>query len=131
AGWWRTFGEGPVPLLAFQDGSAEWVGALPLYEGEGPDGPALRLVGGVDVADYLDLVAVAGHEEAVWKAALGALPDGPWRALDLRPVPAGSPSATLLPDLARAAGFACRVEREERCPVLALPAPRADVLAPL
>ncbi|MBI4012268.1 MAG: GNAT family N-acetyltransferase [Candidatus Rokubacteria bacterium] len=119
--WWRTFGAGPLHLLGFQDGAGEWVGALPLYEADGPDGRALRLVGGVDVADYLDVVARAGHEEAVWKAALGALPDTGWRTLDLRPVPAGSPTAALLPGLAAAAGFGCRVEREERCPVVELP----------
>ncbi len=119
--WWRVFGEGPLHLLGFQGGAGEWVGALPLYEAETPEGPVLRLVGGVDVADYLDVIALAGHEEAVWKAALGALPDTPWRALDLRPVPAGSPTAALLPGLAAAAGLACRVEREERCPVVELP----------
>jgi len=129
--WWRAFGEGSLHLLGFQDAAAEWVGALPLYEAETAEGCVLRLVGGVDVADYLDLVAVAGHEEAVWKAALAALPETPWRALDLRPVPAGSPTAALLPDLARAAGFGCRVEREERCPVIELPPSWDDYLATL
>jgi CelD/BcsL family acetyltransferase involved in cellulose biosynthesis len=81
----------------------------------------LRLVGGVEVADYLDLVAVAGHEEAVWKGALAALADVPWRALELLPLPAASPTVTLLPGLARAAGLACRIERLDRCPVIELP----------
>lgn len=131
--WWRLLGEreGSLHLLAVQDGAAEWVGALPLYATATPVGPVLRLVGGVDVADYLDLVAVAGHEEAVWKALLAALADGPWRALDLRPVPAGSPTVALLPALARAAGLACRIEPEERCPVIELPASWEAYLAQL
>jgi CelD/BcsL family acetyltransferase involved in cellulose biosynthesis len=129
--WWQAFGDGSLHLLGFQDAAAEWVGALPLYEAETAEGRVLRLVGGVDVADYLDLVAVAGHEEAVWKAALAALPESPWRALDLRPVPAGSPTATLLPELARATGLGCRVEREERCPVIELPPSWDDYLATL
>ncbi len=121
--WWRTLGEaeGPLHLLGVQDAAAEWVGALPLYEVPAPEGPALRLVGGMEVADYLDVVAVAGHEEAVWKALLATLADGRWRAVDLRPVPAASPTVSLLPALARAAGLACRIEREERCPVIELP----------
>jgi CelD/BcsL family acetyltransferase involved in cellulose biosynthesis len=121
--WWRRFGEGegPLHLLGVQDGSAEWVGALPLYEVRAPEGATLRLVGGVDVADYLDLVAVAGHEEAVWKALLAVLVDGPGRTLDLRPVPAASPTLSLLPTLAGAVGLAARVEREDRCPVITLP----------
>ncbi|MBI3458439.1 MAG: GNAT family N-acetyltransferase [Candidatus Rokubacteria bacterium] len=131
--WWRVLGEreGSLHLLAVQDGAAEWVGALPLYKMPTPVGPVLRLVGGVDVADYLDLVAVAGHEEAVWKALLAALADGPWRALDLRPVPASSPTVALLPALARAAGLACRIESEDRCPVIELPASWDAYLAQL
>jgi CelD/BcsL family acetyltransferase involved in cellulose biosynthesis len=119
--WWRTFRDGELHLYGAQDGAGEWVGALPLYAGSGPAGPVLRLVGGVEVADYLDLVAVAGHEEAVWKGALAALADVPWRALELLPLPAASPTVTLLPGLARAAGLACRIERLDRCPVIELP----------
>ena len=121
--WWRAFGPADgLHLLGVQDGAGDWAGALPLYEAATPDGPVLRIVGGIDVADYLDVVAVAGHEEAVWKALLGTLARGRARTLDLRPIPAGSSTVHLLPELARAAGFACAVEREERCPVVALPA---------
>jgi len=122
--WWRRLGaaEGQLHLLGVQDGAAEWAGAVPLFETTTLEGPVLRLGGGIDVADYLDLIAVAGHEEAVWKAVLATLADAPARWLDLRPVPAASPTVALLPELARAAGFACRIEREERCPVIELPA---------
>src|SRR5262249_56979740 len=92
-------------------------------------GPVLRLVGGVDVADYLDLVAVAGDEEAVWKAVLATLAAGPTPPLDLRPVPAASPTVSLLPGLPSAAGFTCRIEREDRCPVVELP-PSSDAHPP-
>ncbi len=119
--WWRLLGQGPLHLLGVQDSAGEWAGLLPLYETASPAGPVRRLVGGLEVADYLDVIARRGHEEAVWKALLGALGRGEWRALDLRPIPAASPTATLVPTLARAAGLACRVEREERCPVIELP----------
>jgi CelD/BcsL family acetyltransferase involved in cellulose biosynthesis len=118
--WWQRLGEGSLHLLGVQDGAGEWAAALPLYEVPTPEGPVLRLVGGVDVADYLDVLARAGHEEAVWKALVTALAAEPWRTLDLRPIPAVSPTVTMLPSLAGAAGLACRVEREERCPVIGL-----------
>jgi CelD/BcsL family acetyltransferase involved in cellulose biosynthesis len=124
--WWRLLGEGRLHLLGVQDAAAEWVAMLPLYEAE----PALRLVGGVDVADYLDLIAVAGHEEAAWKALLGARPVG-GRVLELRPVPAASPTVALLPGLAAAAGLGCRIEPDERCPVIELPASWDGYLATL
>jgi len=116
--WWQAFGHAPLRLLGTQDGAGEWVGMLPLYQAE----PGLlRLVGGTDVADYLDIVAAAGREEEVWKALLPALAELPGLGLDLRPVPARSATATLLPVLAGASGFACRLERDDRCPVLDLP----------
>ena len=127
--WWRLLGEGRLHLLGVQDAAADWVAMLPLYDA-GSTPASLRLVGGVDVADYLDLIAVAGHEEAAWKALLGALPAG-GPVLDLRPVPAASPTVTLLPGLAAAAGRGCRIERDERCPVIDLPASWEAFLATL
>jgi CelD/BcsL family acetyltransferase involved in cellulose biosynthesis len=119
--WYRAFAPGPLNLFAVQDGAGEWVGLLPLYETSSPDGPVLRLVGGTDVADYLDLIAVAGREEEVWKALLPVLADDSTRGLDLRPVPAASLTAGLLTSLAESAGLTCRVGIEERCPVVELP----------
>ena len=127
--WWRLLGEGRLHLLGVQDAAADWVAMLPLYDA-GSTPASLRLVGGVDVADYLDLIAVAGHEEAAWKALLGVLPAG-GAVLDLRPVPAASPTVTLLPGLAAAAGRGCRIERDERCPVIDLPASWEAFLATL
>jgi CelD/BcsL family acetyltransferase involved in cellulose biosynthesis len=130
--WTRAFVDGPLHLLGVQDGGAEWVGALPLFETAAAEGPVLRLVGGVDVADYLDVVAVAGREEEVWKALLAALDDDPaWRALDLQPIVETSPTAALLPTLARAAGLSCRAEPVDRCPVIELPASWDAYLASL
>jgi CelD/BcsL family acetyltransferase involved in cellulose biosynthesis len=119
--WYRAFGTGPLHLLAAQDGAEEWVGVLPLHEVPTPDGPVVRLVGGTDIADYLDLIAVAGREEEVWKALLPVLADLPWRTADLRPVPAASPTPGLLTTLAGSSGLTSRVEVEDRCPVIALP----------
>ena len=118
--WFRAFAPGSLHLLGAQDGAGEWVGLLPLYETPTPEGPVLRLVGGTDIADYLDLIAVAGREEEVWKAVLPALGDLRWRAVDLRPIPAASPTSSLLESLAASAGLRCRVDVEERCPVIEL-----------
>src|SRR5262245_50363537 len=98
--WYHTFARGPLHLFAVQDGTGEWMGLLPLYEASSEHGPVLRLVGGTDVADYLDLIAVAGREEEIWKALLPALTETPWHSVDLRPVPAASPTPGLLAGLA-------------------------------
>jgi CelD/BcsL family acetyltransferase involved in cellulose biosynthesis len=118
--WFRAFAPGPLHLLAAQDGAGEWVGLLPLYETPMPDGAVLRLVGGTDISDYLDLIAAAGREEEVWKAMLPVIGDLGWHTVDLRPVPAASPTSSLVAGLAAAAGLRCRVDVEERCPVIEL-----------
>ena len=57
--WARAFlAERPLHLLRVSDDGGHLAGLLPLYD----DGPGLRrLVGGVDVSDYLDLIAPAGR----------------------------------------------------------------------
>jgi CelD/BcsL family acetyltransferase involved in cellulose biosynthesis len=118
AEWLRAFGAGrPVRVLAASDATETLAGLLPLYEEE----PGLwRIVGGVDVSDYLDLIAAPGREEEVWEALLQlrAAERSVWH---LRGIRANSPTATRLPGLASAHGLACAVELEQRCPVLRLP----------
>jgi CelD/BcsL family acetyltransferase involved in cellulose biosynthesis len=93
------------------------VAVLPLWEVE-PG--VLQLVGGADVSDYLDLLAVAGREEEAWAGLLGARAAAPavWQ---LHAVPAASPTVTVMPGLAGAYGLEAEVTVEERCPVLDLP----------
>lgn len=115
--WLRAFGGGrPVQLLAASDATESLVALLPLYEAE----PGLwRIIGGVDVSDYLDLIAVAGREEEAWEALLQhrAADRSVWH---LRGIRAESPTAQRLPGLAPAHGLTAAVDLEERCPVLRL-----------
>lgn len=118
AAWLRAFSGGrPLQVLAGSDATESLVALLPLHEAE----PGLwRIVGGVDVSDYLDLIAVAGREEEVWDALLQhrAADRSAWH---LRGIRAESPTAQRVPGLAPAHGLSAAVEREERCPVLRLP----------
>ena len=116
--WAEAFGAGrPVHLLAAAGDDGALAGLLPLYEDE----PGrLRLIGGVDVSDYLDVLAVTGREEEVWRALLAARgSDAPeW---DLHCVRAASPTVSLVPALGPRYGLRVEVAVEERCPVLPLP----------
>ncbi len=80
-----------------------------------------RLVGGVDVSDYLDLIAPAGLEEEVWQALLQHRA-GEAAEWDLHAIRATSPTREIVPRLGAGAGLGVEVETEDRCPVLELPA---------
>src|SRR4029077_13572693 len=66
--WSQAFtADRPKQILAATDTAGELAGRLPLYE----DDPGReRIVGGVDVSDYLDLIAPDGREEEVWATLL-------------------------------------------------------------
>src|SRR5258705_10136392 len=68
AAWRRAFsGERPLQVLAASDATESLVGLLPLYQAE----PGLwRIVRGLDISGYLDLIAAAGREEEGWQALL-------------------------------------------------------------
>ena len=117
--WARAFlAERPLHLLRVSDDAGTLAGLLPLYD---ESAGLRRFVGGVDVSDYLDLIVPAGREEEVWQALLQHRA-GEATEWDLRAIRAGSPTLDILPRLCPAAGIRAQVEREDRCPVLELPA---------
>jgi CelD/BcsL family acetyltransferase involved in cellulose biosynthesis len=126
--WVRTFAEDRcVEMRTVVDDAGRLVGLLPLYEEE----PGLlRIIGGVDVSDYLDLLAEAGCEQAAWAALLASRTTT--RAIwDLHAVPAASDTVMALPRLLADRGEEATTAVEERCPILVLPASWEVYLASL
>ena len=117
--WAAAFLDGrPLHLLRVSDDAGALAGILPLYE----DSPGIRrLVGGVDVSDYLDVIVPAGLEEDVWQALVQHRA-GEGSEWDLHAIRAASPTLEILPRLCSTAGLQTDVAAEERCPVLELPA---------
>jgi CelD/BcsL family acetyltransferase involved in cellulose biosynthesis len=126
--WTRAFvAEGALQLLTVTDDDGKLGGLLPLYEVKPGQ---LRIVGGVDVSDYLDVIAIGGREEEVWYALLQHRADqsAQW---DLHGIRAMSPTVTLVPSLAPVHGLQVVATREDRCPVLSLPESWDEYLARL
>jgi CelD/BcsL family acetyltransferase involved in cellulose biosynthesis len=126
--WARTFAEDRrLEIRTVVDGAGRLTGLLPLYEAE----PAVfRILGGVEVSDYLDLIVEAEREEQAWSALLASrtTTDAVW---DLHAVPAASYTVTTLPRLAADQGRDVRCAVEERCPILPLPTAWAQYVASL
>jgi CelD/BcsL family acetyltransferase involved in cellulose biosynthesis len=122
--WAAAFATEPLRVLAATDEGGALAGVLPLYQDRDcswHDGDGCsRIVGGVDVSDYLDALIARGQERAVWDAFLAhcATTRGEW---ELRGIRAASPTRELIAALAPAHGLRAEIDVEERCPVLPLP----------
>lgn len=122
--WWRHFGaDGMLRLVTVRDDAGALRGIAPMYAEPPIDGrTTLRLIGGVEVADYCDLIAAAGAEAEVVRAVSGVLcARNDWHTLDLRNVPSASPTCALVAALAKAHGLSAAERIEEVCPVIDLP----------
>jgi len=117
--WWERWGsEYQAQIVAIRD-EGHLVGLAPLMGLELAGRPALRLIGGTEVADYLDCVIARGWESKVLPALIEAL--GPaWQLLDLHGLPAASPNRPLLHQLAQNRGWSVTETVEDRCPVTQL-----------
>lgn len=114
--WVKTFAAGRrLEIRRVEDDDGRLVAVLALHE-RAPD--AWALVGGADVSDYLDLIALAGRETEAWAALLQSRA-GSRAAWELHAVPGASPTVSALPALD--AGATVTAVVEQRCPILELP----------
>jgi CelD/BcsL family acetyltransferase involved in cellulose biosynthesis len=127
--WWDSFGQGKdLNILALRDGEEKLQGIAPLYR----EGRLLRLIGGTELADYLDLIAARDHEEAVWYRLLEHLcQSDDWEVLDLHCIPQASPTREILPRLAPSFDLSLSEVEEDVCPVVGLPETWKEYLAGL
>ncbi len=131
--WWQYHGEGEAYLLACRLGD-ELVGIIPLYVAEAEDGRRVRLVGGTEVADYLDFIVAPGHEAAVIQRVLEWLqgPEAPsWDTVEWVNVPEEGPVHRFFPQVASSLGWQVEAAVEDVCPIIPLPETWDDYLAML
>jgi CelD/BcsL family acetyltransferase involved in cellulose biosynthesis len=134
--WWDFFGrEAQLSIVTVRDGD-ELIGLAPFYALSTNEGPkTLRLIGGVEVSDYLDIIVSSGKEEVVYKALWEFLIhecDYPWEIIDLHNIPAASPTRTALPSFAKTTKeIDALVEVEDVCPIIDLPSGWEEYLSAL
>ncbi|HVC33441.1 MAG TPA: GNAT family N-acetyltransferase [Chloroflexota bacterium] len=120
--WWQHCAEGELHLLTIQ-ADDELVGIAPLLRLDGRWGFA----GGVEVADFLDVIALPGHAASVASAVLDYLQHH-GGDVDLRNLRPDSIGATRLLEEARRRGIAATIEQEDVSPRVELPKDWDDYL---
>lgn len=124
--WWDCLGEGGRLLIVTVRDRGELVGLAPFCASSTDATPGtLRLIGEMEVSDYLDIIAANGMEEAVYESLWTFLlhqDTHTWRSIDLHNVPDSSPTLTTLGEIARRTeGVRVQREVEDVCPVIDLP----------
>jgi CelD/BcsL family acetyltransferase involved in cellulose biosynthesis len=136
--WWEIYGAGSqLHVLVARDEDDRIVGIAPLQRrrrtmlGLHAIGVVEFIGAGGDVTpEQLDFIVAAGAEAVVTPALLAHLAaDSAVRGLDLRPMAASSPNLPLLEAGLREARGHMRCLGDSVCPVLPLPATRAEFMA--
>ncbi len=119
--WWNTYCPGDLWLIAGRDEDGRLVGIAPWFI-ERPS-RLVRMVGCVDVTDYLDIIVAPEHHSAFCDALAGWLKDhaDQFVSLSLCNIPAHSPTLPTLTHALTEHGFAVETEQQEVCPVIQLP----------
>ncbi len=126
-------GEGEAPAERTAAAQAEQIEVSPPEPAPREGERVVRLLGGVDVTDYLDIIAAPEQLEAAWAAALDhwAGRADEWDVIDLHSLPSWSGSAAVVARLAQQRGWQVWTDVEETCPVAELSGSWDDYLASL
>ncbi len=132
--WWRFFAPGrDLFLLALRE-RGELVGIAPFYRQRLPEGQAvIQLIGGTEISDYLNLIALPGYHEQVYQAIFEFLCSEivDWEAIDLHCLPTAVSHYELLREVTARQGLAIQRRVEDVCPVIPLPATWDEYLSML
>ncbi|MBK8026067.1 MAG: GNAT family N-acetyltransferase [Chloroflexi bacterium] len=121
--WWDSYEAGDLWLITCRSDSGELLGIAPWFiephEGE----RVVRVVGCIDVTDYVDVIAEPGHAEEVLEALAGFLMENrsAYTRINFCNLQEASPALAILPEKMRIVGFNVDVVLQEVCPVIQLP----------
>jgi len=139
--WWHHFGAGAALRLALmrdEAGKLRAIAPLYIFTGSPSDNDTnrapgsnggqriMRIGGGVDVSDYLDILSAPEDAPTAWHTLGGWLKQhaAEWDILDLHSIPQHSATRSLACDWAKAAGYQYSEQVDEVCPVIDLPTDR-------
>ena len=123
--WWRHFGATrQLHLLTVRSDDGTLHGLAPLMRSNGADRPPrLELLGDLELCDYLDVLLVPAHQQAVGQAVVEYLVahGGAEIELCLPNLSQHSPTPAVFHDRLVQNGLTVEVEQVETCPTAVLP----------
>jgi len=117
-------------LYGLETSQHELVAVLPFWR---DDNQTLRLIGAVDLSDYLDIVVKTQEKPSVYPQIISFLKQhpGPWEKVVLESLPQNSATLTQFKALCEAEGWHVAVTQQTVCPVITLPKTWDDYLTSL
>jgi CelD/BcsL family acetyltransferase involved in cellulose biosynthesis len=129
--WWKHLGQGALSVMAIRDDDQTLRGIAPWFIVEEKHQRVMRIVGCVDVSDYIDLILAPNHEERVLTTLLDSIlsnETSTWDIMHICNIPDNSPTLTLLPSLAAKRGLKSEIAHEDVCPIITLTGSYEDYL---
>ena len=128
--WWSTRGggewdSGELWIATGRDEAGDLRAIAPLFHtSDQEERASLRLIGSIEISDYLDLIAAQEHLQDFVGALFTSLdrqgPEG-WQSLDLSNLTEGSPTIEVMKEAAEALGWEVDRQRLQPCPIVSLP----------
>lgn len=131
--WWQSFCPGQLWVLTIED-NGHLLGIAPFFIEHHPEqGRVVRLIGHIDVTDYMDLIVDNGRRQDVYVALADYLQANAdqFNALGLANIRESEPTYTEFADVLRAHGFDVSFELNEVAPMIPLPSSYDDYLKSL
>lgn len=123
--WWHAYHPGELWVITFRDEQQRLVGIAPWFIETHPErGRQVHFIGCEDVTDYLDLIVDAAAQDAVLACLAETLQScrDHYDGLDLCNIPNASPTLQHFTRYLEHMGFTTRIQQQEVCPVIQLPA---------
>jgi CelD/BcsL family acetyltransferase involved in cellulose biosynthesis len=120
--WWRHFGHDYVfRVLTVRNRSGKLAGIAPLMASRFNPNDTLSLIGGTEIADYLDFIVEREHAEVLRHLLLDAMREHlDWRQLDLHGIREQSSTVAAVQAAYAPLGIGVAVEQEDVSPTVGL-----------
>lgn len=117
--WWHYEGAGELKILEVRE-DEQLIGLLPLFQTEIAGKQVLRIIGAVDLSDYLGAVVKDSDQKRVYEAFVDQLKKMSWDELRLESLHHQSAMLSQFTSLLPTEWHAEKVQQDV-CPVIALP----------